>query len=105
MEGSLYVCALCVGLDRLWASKQTASSLVSSLLAAGHIHQRLTPAHNNTDTNTTPTPTPPQQIVHKMLHAGMSSHPDFQNLRGLGTTYLDPSMEPNRCVCVGGGGQ
>lgn len=36
------------------------------------------------------------QIVHKMLHAGMSSHPDFQNLRGLGTTYLDPSMEPNR---------
>lgn len=31
-----------------------------------------------------------------MLHAGMSSHPDFQNLRGLGTTYLDPSMEPNR---------
>lgn len=31
-----------------------------------------------------------------MFHAGMSSHPDFQNLRGLGTTYLDPSIEPNR---------
>jgi len=31
-----------------------------------------------------------------MLHAGMSSHPNFENLRGMGTTYLDPSMEPNR---------
>jgi hypothetical protein len=36
------------------------------------------------------------QIVHKMLHAGMSSHPDFENLRGLGTTYLDQSIEPGR---------
>jgi hypothetical protein len=26
----------------------------------------------------------------------MSSHPAFENLRGLGTTYLDASMEPNR---------
>eukprot|EP00878_Enallax_costatus_P004612 GHUV01004857.1.p1 GENE.GHUV01004857.1~~GHUV01004857.1.p1 ORF type:complete len:341 (+),score=89.46 GHUV01004857.1:225-1247(+) len=37
-----------------------------------------------------------RQIVHKMLNAGFSSHPDFEHIRGLGTTYIDPSMEPNR---------
>jgi hypothetical protein len=36
------------------------------------------------------------QIVHKMLQAGFSSHPDFEHIRGLGTAYQDPSLEPNR---------
>jgi len=36
------------------------------------------------------------QIVHKMINAGFSSHPDFEHIRGLGTTHLDLSMEPNR---------
>lgn len=36
------------------------------------------------------------QIVHKMLNAAFSSHPDFEHIRGLGSTYQDPSMEPNR---------
>ena len=26
----------------------------------------------------------------------MSEHPDFENLRGLGNTWYDPSSEPNR---------
>eukprot|EP00775_Hariotina_reticulata_P010429 gene10429-10587_t len=37
-----------------------------------------------------------RQIVHKMINAGFSSHPDFEHIRGLGTTHLDLSMEPNR---------
>jgi hypothetical protein len=31
-----------------------------------------------------------------MLQAGFSSHPDFEHIRGLGTAYQDPSLEPNR---------
>jgi hypothetical protein len=63
-------------------------------------------AATTSTTTATTTTTIARQIVHKMLHAGMSSHPDFENLRGLGTTYLDGSMEPHRCaaqharVCV-----
>lgn len=37
-----------------------------------------------------------RQIATKMLNSGMSDHPDFQNLRGLGTNWYDPSSEPNR---------
>lgn len=37
-----------------------------------------------------------RQIVHKMLQAGFSTHPDFEHIRGLGSAYQDPSMEPNR---------
>ena len=37
-----------------------------------------------------------RQIVHKMLNAGFSEHPDFKNIRTLGANYLDPSIEPGR---------
>jgi hypothetical protein len=37
-----------------------------------------------------------RQVAHKMLNAGMSAHPDFENLRTLGHNYMDPSMEPSR---------
>jgi len=37
-----------------------------------------------------------RQIATKMLNSGMSDHPDFSNLRGLGTTWYDPSSEPGR---------
>ncbi|KAI8462879.1 MAG: P-loop containing nucleoside triphosphate hydrolase protein [Monoraphidium minutum] len=37
-----------------------------------------------------------RQITHKMLNAGMSAHPDFENLRTLGHNYMDPSMEQSR---------
>jgi len=45
-----------------------------------------------------------RQIAHKMLNAGMSAHPDFENLRTLGHNYMDPSMEPSRWGGVGVGG-
>ena len=50
-----------------------------------------------------------RQIAHKMLNAGMSAHPDFENIRTLGHNYMDESMEPQRCALsgnemVGGGG-
>ncbi|GBF88960.1 cell division protein [Raphidocelis subcapitata] len=37
-----------------------------------------------------------RQISHKMLNAGMSAHPDFENIRTLGHNYMDPSMEQSR---------
>jgi hypothetical protein len=37
-----------------------------------------------------------RQIVHKMLNAGMSAHPDFENIRTLGHNYMDPSFEQSR---------
>eukprot|EP00798_Chlamydomonas_sp_ICE-L_P007699 gene7699-863_t len=37
-----------------------------------------------------------RQIVTKMLNAGMSEHPDFENLRTLGAQWQDPSFEPGR---------
>ncbi|KAF8073094.1 FTSH5 [Scenedesmus sp. PABB004] len=37
-----------------------------------------------------------RQVVHKLLNSGFSSHPDFEHIRGLGTSYLDASMEPSR---------
>ena len=37
-----------------------------------------------------------RQIVHKMLNAGFSDHPDFANIRALGATYMDASFEPHR---------
>lgn len=61
--------------------------------------------------NRPPPPNRPQarlqlarQIAHKMLNAGMSAHPDFENIRTLGQNYMDPSMEPARWGggCTGG---
>jgi len=37
-----------------------------------------------------------RQIVHKMLNAGMSEHPDFENIRTLGAQWTDSSSEPGR---------
>ncbi|GFR46161.1 hypothetical protein Agub_g7689 [Astrephomene gubernaculifera] len=37
-----------------------------------------------------------RQIAYKMVNAGMSEHPDYQHIRGLGQNYLDPSSEPGR---------
>ena len=37
-----------------------------------------------------------RQIASKMLNSGMSEHPDYANLRGLGTTWYDTSFEPGR---------
>lgn len=36
------------------------------------------------------------QIATKMLNAGMSHLPDYENIRTLGDQYYDPSFEQNR---------
>ncbi|KAG2434015.1 hypothetical protein HYH02_012475 [Chlamydomonas schloesseri] len=37
-----------------------------------------------------------RQIAWKIMNSGMSSHPDYEHIRGLGANYFDGSSEPGR---------
>ncbi|KAG2425174.1 hypothetical protein HXX76_013928 [Chlamydomonas incerta] len=37
-----------------------------------------------------------RQIAWKIMNSGMSAHPDYEHLRGLGANYFDGSSEPGR---------
>ncbi|KAG2487345.1 hypothetical protein HYH03_014060 [Edaphochlamys debaryana] len=37
-----------------------------------------------------------RQIAWKMINSGMSDHPDYEHIRGLGSNFFDPSSEPGR---------
>lgn len=73
-----------------------ARQIASKMLNAGEhgraMHacfQQTTPANLRTLAGT-------NRSVCGLVHAGMSEHPDFENLRGLGSNWYDASFEPNR---------
>lgn len=41
-----------------------------------------------------------RQIVHKMLNAGFSANPDYQNIRTLGSFQYDESFESGRMTLL-----